>query len=97
MTPLTRALAGPARALARSGRSPRAPARRLVATASAPSSSSSNDEGVLVLFAPTLRATERVAALLAADARRGDVLCLHGEVWRGEERAEPRVRASRGG
>ena len=84
MTPLTRALAGPARALARSGRSPRAPARRLVATASAPSSSSSNDEGVLVLFAPTLRATERVAALLAADARRGDVLCLHGDVGAGK-------------
>lgn len=85
MTPLTRALAGPARALARSGRSPRAPARRLVATASAPSSSSSsNDAGVLVLFAPTLRATERVAALLAADARRGDVLCLHGDVGAGK-------------
>ena len=37
-----------------------------------------------MLFAPTLRATQRVAALLAADARRGDVLCLHGEVGAGK-------------
>ena len=37
-----------------------------------------------MLFAPTLRATERVAAMLARDAGRGDVLCLHGEVGAGK-------------
>ena len=36
------------------------------------------------LFAPTERATERIARLLAADARAGDVICLHGDVGMGK-------------
>jgi tRNA threonylcarbamoyl adenosine modification protein YjeE len=38
----------------------------------------------LRLFAPTHRATARIAALLAADARAGDVIFLHGDVGAGK-------------
>ena len=83
---LARALARPCAALARARvRSRVGPIHRHVTTRASASSASSNDADTsLVLFAPTLRATERVAAMLASDAGRGDVLCLHGEVGAGK-------------
>jgi tRNA threonylcarbamoyl adenosine modification protein YjeE len=80
---LARALARPCAALARARvRSRVGPIHRHVTTHA---SASSNDADTsLVLFAATLRATERVAAMLASDAGRGDVLCLHGEVGAGK-------------
>ena len=80
---LARALARPCAALARARvRSRVGPIHRHVTTRA---SASSNDADTsLVLFAATLRATERVAAMLASDAGRGDVLCLHGEVGAGK-------------
>ena len=84
---LARALARPCAALALGARvrSRVGPIHRHVTTRASASSASSNDADTsLVLFAPTLRATERVAAMLASDAGRGDVLCLHGEVGAGK-------------
>ena len=80
---LARALARPCAALALARVQSRVqPIHRHVTTRA---SASSNDADTsLVLFAPTLRATERVAAMLASDAGRGDVLCLHGEVGAGK-------------
>ena len=83
---LARALARPCAALARARvRSRVGPIHRHVTTRASTSDTRSNDaDASLMLFAPTLRATERVAAMLASDAGRGDVLCLHGEVGAGK-------------
>ena len=84
---LARALARPCAALALGARvrSRVGPIHRHATTRVSTSDTRSNDADTsLVLFAPTLRATERVAAMLASDAGRGDVLCLHGEVGAGK-------------
>ena len=59
---------------------PRARGVRTAASASGASESRATTR----LFAPTERATERIARLLAADARAGDVICLHGDVGMGK-------------
>lgn len=60
---------------------PSPPARRVRTAASA---SGASESRATRLFAPTERATERIARLLAADARAGDVICLHGDVGMGK-------------
>ena len=58
------------------------PRARRVRTAA--SASGASESRATRLFAPTERATERIARLLAADARAGDVICLHGDVGMGK-------------